>query len=56
MESMLYLQNNINIKFVIVTVLPNKFLATDSEVQIRFPAIPDFLKSNGSGTGSTEPR
>jgi hypothetical protein len=22
----------------------------------RFPALPDFLKSSGSGTGSTQPR
>jgi hypothetical protein len=23
---------------------------------MRFPALPDFLKSSGSGTGSTQPR
>jgi hypothetical protein len=23
---------------------------------VRFPALPDFLRSNGSGTGSTQPR
>jgi hypothetical protein len=27
-----------------------------SEVRVRFPALPDFLKSSGSGTGSTQPR
>jgi hypothetical protein len=33
------------------------FLATDSEVRVRFPALPDFfLRSSGSGTGSTQPR
>jgi hypothetical protein len=30
--------------------------ATDPEVQVRFPALPDFLRSSGSGTGSTQPR
>jgi hypothetical protein len=24
--------------------------------QVRFPALPDFLSSSGSGTGSTQPR
>jgi hypothetical protein len=34
-----------------------KFLATDSEVRVRFPALSDFfLRSSGSGTGSTQPR
>jgi hypothetical protein len=32
------------------------FLATDPEVRVRFPALPDFLRSSGSGTGSTRPR
>jgi hypothetical protein len=27
------------------------FLATDPEVRIRFPALPDFLRSSGSGRG-----
>jgi hypothetical protein len=26
------------------------------EVRVRFPALPDFLRSSGSGTGSTQPR
>jgi hypothetical protein len=30
-------------------------LATDPEVRVRFPALPDFLRSSGSGTGSTQP-
>jgi hypothetical protein len=30
------------------------FLATDLEVRVRFPALPDFLESSGSGTGSTQ--
>jgi hypothetical protein len=31
-------------------------LATDPEARVRFPALPDFLRSSGSGTGSTQPR
>jgi hypothetical protein len=26
-----------------------------SEVRVRFPALPDFRRSSGSGTGSTQP-
>jgi hypothetical protein len=37
-------------------VLWSKFLATDPEVQVQFPALPDFLRSSGSGMGSTQPR
>jgi hypothetical protein len=33
-----------------------EFLATDTEVQVRFPSLPDFLRSVGSGTGYTQPR
>jgi hypothetical protein len=34
-----------------------QFLATDPEVLgFRFPTLPDFLRSSGSGTGSTQPR
>jgi hypothetical protein len=33
-----------------------EFLAADPEVLVRFPALPDFLRSSGSGTGSTQPR
>jgi hypothetical protein len=29
---------------------------TDPETRVRFPALPDFLRSSGSGTGSTQPR
>jgi hypothetical protein len=25
-------------------------------LRVRFPALPDFLRSNGFGTGSTQPR
>jgi hypothetical protein len=34
----------------------SEFLATDPEVQVRFPALTDFLISSGSGKGSTQPR
>jgi hypothetical protein len=27
-----------------------------SRARVRFPALPDFLRSSGSGTGSTQPR
>jgi hypothetical protein len=33
----------------------SELLATDPEVRVRFPEIPDFLSSE-SGTGSTQPR
>jgi hypothetical protein len=29
-----------------------EFLATDPEVRVRFSALPDFLRSSGSRTGS----
>jgi hypothetical protein len=34
----------------------NEFLAADPEVRVRFPTLPDFLRSSGFGTGSTQPR
>jgi hypothetical protein len=34
----------------------SEFLATDPEVPVRILALPDFLRSSESGTGSTEPR
>jgi hypothetical protein len=33
-----------------------RVLATDPEVRVRFPALPHFLRSSVSGTGSTQPR
>jgi hypothetical protein len=33
----------------------SEFLATDPEVRVQFPALPDFLRGSGSGTGSTQP-
>jgi hypothetical protein len=32
----------------------SEFLATDLEVRVRLPALPDFLRSSESGTGSTQ--
>jgi hypothetical protein len=34
----------------------SEFLATDPEVRVRFPALPGFLRSSGSGTEPTQPR
>jgi hypothetical protein len=31
-------------------------VATDPEVRVRFPVLPDFLRSSGFGTGSIQPR
>jgi hypothetical protein len=33
----------------------SEFLATDPEIRIRFPELPDFLRSSGFGMGSTQP-
>jgi hypothetical protein len=33
-----------------------EFLATDPEVRVRLPALPDYLRSSVSGAGSTQPR
>jgi hypothetical protein len=32
------------------------FLATDPEVRLRFPELPDLMRSSGSGMESTQPR
>jgi hypothetical protein len=34
----------------------SEFLATDPDVRVRFPKLPDFLRSSGSGMGPTQPR
>jgi hypothetical protein len=34
----------------------SEFLATDPELRVRFPTLPDFLRSSGSGMGTTQPR
>jgi hypothetical protein len=36
-------------------ILKKEFLPTDPEARVRFPVLPDFLRSSGSGTGSTQP-
>jgi hypothetical protein len=33
-----------------------RVLATYPEVRVRIPALPDFLRSSGSGTGSNQSR
>jgi hypothetical protein len=40
---------------VLVLVL-GLVLATDPEARVGFPALPDFMRSNGCATGSTQPR
>jgi hypothetical protein len=35
-------------------VKSSDFLATDPEVRVRFPALPNFLGSSGARTGSTQ--
>jgi hypothetical protein len=40
---------------VLVSVL-SEFLTKDPEIRVQFPALPDFLRSSRSGTGSTQPR
>jgi hypothetical protein len=47
---------SIHFMFLGTRVRLSEFLATDPEVRVRFPALPDFLRSGGSGTGSTQPR
>jgi hypothetical protein len=45
-----------NAKATASVVWWSELLATDPEVGVRFQALPDFLRSSGSGTGSTQPR
>jgi hypothetical protein len=37
-------------------IIDSEFLASDPVVRVPFPAPPNFLRSSGSGTGSTQPR
>jgi hypothetical protein len=37
------------------TYRTHQFLAADPKFRVRFPVLPDFLRSSGSGTGSTQP-
>jgi hypothetical protein len=32
-----------------------EYFAADPEIQVRFPALPDFLRISGSETGYTQP-
>jgi hypothetical protein len=42
--------------FIILFSRGQEFLATESEVWVRFPSLSAFLWSSGSGTGPTQPR
>jgi hypothetical protein len=42
--------------FDLLCGLETEFLAADPEFRVLFSALPDFLRSSGSGTGSTQPR
>jgi hypothetical protein len=46
----------LSILSILPATLDPRVLATDPEVRVRFPALRDFLRSSGSGTGSTQPR
>jgi hypothetical protein len=37
---------------IFALAITSEFLATDPEVRVRFPELPDFLRSCGSGTES----
>jgi hypothetical protein len=45
-------QEEVELRSVFMQVLYYK----TSVSRVRFPALPDFLSSGGSGTGSTQPR
>jgi hypothetical protein len=47
------LENRNFLKFALL--YPCWVLASDPEVRVRFPVLPDFLSSSRSGTGSTQP-
>jgi hypothetical protein len=42
--------------FIPITITYIIIFSTDLEVRVRFPTLPDFLRSRGSGTGFTQPR
>jgi hypothetical protein len=39
-----------------VTLHNKENMSVDPELRVRFRALPDILRSSGSGTGSTQPR
>jgi hypothetical protein len=45
----------VNFKYSFLDVGLLEFLATNPEVRVRSPPLPDFLRSSESGTGSTQP-
>jgi hypothetical protein len=50
----LYLQTNLCVCVFVYGRLCG-LVATDPKVRVRFPALPNFLSSSGSGTESTQP-
>jgi hypothetical protein len=62
-QRVLFLTSSCNyIGAIIIGILPPLWSSgQNSRLQVqrsrvRFPALPDFLRSSGSGTGSTQPR
>jgi hypothetical protein len=55
METIPIIMSYTLIKSTAFVVYWSKFLATDPEARVRFPALRE-RKSSGSGTGSTQPR
>jgi hypothetical protein len=47
---------SIKINIIIVMTSSTVFLVTDLDVRVRFLELPDFMRSSGSATGSTQPR
>jgi hypothetical protein len=45
-----------SLSFLLLIIITFTFLDTDPEVRVLFPALSNFLRSSGSGTGSAQPR
>jgi hypothetical protein len=43
-------------KLILTHEYGTEFLATDPRSRVRFSALPDFVRSIGCGTGTTQPR
>ena len=55
------IEKQVILKYFVLFLLPlyssgQSFWLHIQRSQVRFPALPDFLSSSGSGTGSTQPR
>ena len=58
-HGLLYIKKNIYIYIYIYIYIwssGQSFWLQIQRSRVRFPALPDFLSSSGSGTGSTQPR